>query len=1124
MSNFSFLQTEWPELHGSAQKVESSVHTDARTCCFYARRTLEMAVDWLYQNDAELKRPYENHLSALIYEPTFKDNLPRNIFLKVRAIKEIGNQAVHSKRAITGNDALRATKELFHFLYWFAHCYTRRSDKDYQSVTFDEARLPARQVSVPVHTFKQLQAMAEELKARDAEQAKLQQAKLDTDAEIARLREEIAEAKKKNQLVLDDHDYSEAETRNYFIDLMLHEAGWALDKAEDREYEVAGMPNAQNKGFVDYVLWGDDGKPLAVVEAKRTSKDPRIGQQQAKLYADCLQQKFGRRPIIFYTSGYTTWLWDDLNYPPREVQGFYKKDELELLIQRRTTRRDLGAEPVNKEIVERHYQEASIRRIAEEFNNNQRKALIVMATGAGKTRTVIALCDLLQRCNWVKRVLFLADRVALVKQAANAFKKHLPDSSPVNLVTEKKDTGSRVYLSTYPTMMSLINDMDDGLRRFGVGHFDLVVIDEAHRSVYQKYGAIFEYFDSYLIGLTATPKSEVDKNTYGLFDLEKGVPTYSYELDEAVSDGYLVPSVNIEVPGKFQREGIKYDELSDEEKEEWEAIDWDEDGNVPVKVEPAALNRWLFNEDTVDKVLESLMTKGLKVAGGDQLGKTIIFAKNHDHAVFIQERFDIQYPKLKGQFARVIDHQATYAESLIDDFSTVEKTPHIAVSVDMLDTGIDIPEIVNLVFFKALRSKTKFLQMIGRGTRLRPDLFGPGQDKEFFYIFDYCQNFEFFNQNKVGAEAPPQASLSKQLFVKRLELLSSVRKSDIANEGLTQLGQEIAEHLQTEVAAMNVDNFVVRPHRKEVEKYSDEEAWEDLAATDYAEVAHILAGLPTELEPEDETAKRFDLLILKIQLAMIQASTDYVHLHDQVKEIASRLEDKQTIPMVYAQMELIEDLQQEHYWQDITLPMLENVRKRLRDLVKFMDKKQRKIIYTDFEDELSEAREVTLPGLVSATSSIQYKKKVMSFLKANENHIVLHKLKHNVPITETDIEELERLLFETGGVGTREDFEQAFGKQEHLGLFIRSIVGLDREAAKKAFGDYLNDHKFNSSQIQFINLVIDYLSQNGVIEPSKLYEAPYTDFNTSGLDGVFQDADADRIVGILKTIRTNAAA
>ena len=1124
MSNFIFLQTEWPELRASARKAESLVHTDTRTCCFYARRTLEMAVDWLYQNDAELKRPYESHLSALIYEPTFKDNLPRNIFLKVRAIKEIGNQAVHSKRAITENDALRATKELFHFLYWLAHCYTRRSAKDYQSVTFDDARIPARQVSVPVHTFKQLQEMAEELKARDAQQAKLQQAKLDTDAEIARLREEIAEAKKKNQLVPDDHDYSEAETRNYFIDLMLHEAGWALDKAEDREYEVVGMPNAQNKGFVDYVLWGDDGKPLAVVEAKRTSKDPRIGQQQAKLYADCLEQKFRRRPIIFYTSGYTTWLWDDLNYPPREVQGFYKKDELELLIQRRTTRKDLSAEQINKEIVERHYQEASIRRIAEEFNNNQRKALIVMATGAGKTRTVIALCDLLQRCNWIKRVLFLADRVALVKQAANAFKKHLPDSSPINLVPEKKDTGSRVYLSTYPTMMSLINDMDDGLRRFGVGHFDLVVIDEAHRSVYQKYGAIFEYFDSYLIGLTATPKSEVDKNTYGLFDLEKGVPTYSYELDEAVSDGYLVPSVNIEVPGKFQREGIKYDELSDEEKEEWEAIDWDEDGNVPAKVEPAALNRWLFNEDTVDKVLESLMTKGLKVAGGDRLGKTIIFAKNHDHAVFIQERFDKQYPRLKGQFTRVIDHQATYAESLIDDFSSVGKAPHIAVSVDMLDTGIDIPEIVNLVFFKALRSKTKFLQMIGRGTRLCPDLFGPGQDKEFFYIFDYCQNFEFFNQNKLDAEAGIQPSLGKQIFLKRLELLSSVRKAETSNEGLKILGQEIAEHLQTEVSAMNVDNFVVRPHRQAVEKYSEEEAWEDLGATDYAEVAHILAGLPTELEPDDETAKRFDLLILKIQLAMIQASADYFHLHEQVKEIASRLEDKQTIPMVYAQIELIEDLQQEPYWQDITLPMLENVRKRLRDLVKFMDKKQRKIIYTDFEDELSEAREVTLAGLVSATSSIQYKKKVMSFLKANENHIVLHKLKHNLSITQTDIEELERLLFETGEVGTREDFEQAYGKQEQLGLFIRSIVGLDREAAKKAFSEYLNEHKFNSSQIQFINLIIDYLSQNGVIEPSKLYEAPYTDFNTSGLDGVFQDSDADRIVGILRTIRANAAA
>src|SRR5918996_889796 len=481
----------------------------------------------------------------------------------------------------------------------------------------------------------------------------------------------------------DSHDYSEAETRDYFIDLLLKEAGWPLDQPRDREFEVTGMPNAEGKGFVDYVLWGDDGKPLGLVEAKRTRRDPRVGQQQAT---------------------------------------------------------------INPEIVDRHYQTRAIRRVAEAFeHDHDRKALLVMATGAGKTRTVIALADLLMKCNWAKRVLFLADRVALVNQAVNAFKRHLPDGAPVNLVTEKEAEG-RVFVSTYPTMMGLIDETADGQRRFGVGHFDLVIIDEAHRSVFQKYRAIFDYFDSLLVGLTATPKDEVDRNTYSLFDLENGVPTDAYGLEEAVRDGFLVPPQAVSVPLKFQREGIKYDDLSEEDKDLWDALEWDDDGGVPDRVEAKSVNKWLFNKDTVDKVLAHLMLRGQKVAGGDRLGKTIIFAKNQAHADFIADRFNANYPHYKGEFARVITFKTEYAQSLIDNFCQKDKAPHIAISVDMLDTGIDVPEVVNLVFFKLVRSKTKFWQMIGRGTRLAPDLFGPDKHKQFFYIFDYCQNLEFFSQ------------------------------------------------------------------------------------------------------------------------------------------------------------------------------------------------------------------------------------------------------------------------------------------------------------------------------------------------------------------------------------------
>jgi type I restriction enzyme R subunit len=705
-SNFTFLPAEWSAVHESAGKAESLVNSDPRASCFYARRALELVVAWLYTYEKKLRLPYQDHLSALIHEPTFRATVGGAVFNKAKIIKELGNQAVHTQKNIRTEDAAMAVRELFHICFWLARTYAT-SGKPADSLKFDPGLVPAT-TALPPHTLAQLQQLDEQLKAKDIKLTALLSDKATLDEELQRLRAEVAAAKMANTAQPDTHDYSEAATRDYFIDLLLKEAGWPLDQPQDREYEVSGMPNSKEKGFVDYVLWGDDGLPLGLNEAKRTKRDPRVGQQQAKLYADCLEKQFGQRPIIFFSNGYEHWIWDDVNYPPRPIQGFLKKVELELMIQRRRTRMPQASAEINMAIIERYYQTRAIRRIGEAFEkDHDRKVLIVMATGAGKTRTVIALSDLLMRCNWAKRILFLADRVALVNQAAGAFKTHLADSTPVNLVTEK-DAEGRVFVSTYPTMMGLIDETKGSVRRFGVGHFDLIVIDEAHRSVYQKYRAIFDYFDSMLVGLTATPRDEIDRDTYGLFDLERGVPTDAYDLQNAVDDKFLVPAVPVSVPLKFQRDGIKYDDLSEEEKEEWDAKEWNDDGTVPAFVEPDAVNKWLFNIDTVDKVLAHLMTRGLKVAGGDRLGKTIIFAKNQAHADFIADRFNINYPHYKGAFARVITYKTEYAQSLIDDFSKKDGMPHIAISVDMLDTGIDIPEVVNLVFFKLVRSKTKF--------------------------------------------------------------------------------------------------------------------------------------------------------------------------------------------------------------------------------------------------------------------------------------------------------------------------------------------------------------------------------------------------------------------------------
>jgi type I restriction enzyme R subunit len=1130
---FAFLQAEWPDVFESAHKAEGAVYPDPRTACFYARRTLELAVAWMYKHDSALRLPYQENLSALIHEPTFKTTAGEAVFSKVRLINTLGNQAVHSHRPIQPSDAVTAVRELFHFAYWLARSYARGA-KPAPGLVFDTIALP-KFAPLPKQTVEQLQKLEGGLRERDEKLSALLADKTALDAELTRLRAEVADARKAATAQPDTHDYSEAETRDAFIDLLLKEAGWQLDQPRDREFEVDGMPNNQGKGFVDYLLWGDDGKPLALVEAKRTRRDARVGQQQAKLYADCLEKRFGQRPVIFYSNGYDHWIWDDRQYPPRQVQGFYKKAELELLIQRRSTRKLLAGSEINQNIVERYYQTRSIRRIGEAFErDHDRKALVVMATGAGKTRTVIALCDLLMRCNWAKRVLFLADRVALVNQAVGAFKRFLPDSPPVNLVTEK-DAEGRVYVSTYPTMMGLIDESQDGQRRFGVGHFDLVIIDEAHRSVFQKYSAIFDYFDSLLVGLTATPKDEVDRNTYKLFDLENGVPTDAYGLDEAVKDGYLVPPKAVSVPLKFQREGIKYADLSDEEKEQWDELEWNEEGGVPDRVEAEAVNKWLFNKDTVDKVLAHLTTHGLTVAGGDRLGKTILFAKNQAHADFIAERFDANYPHFKGEFARVITFKVEYAQSLIDNFSIKDKPPHLALSVDMLDTGIDVPEVVNLVFFKVVRSKTKFWQMLGRGTRLCPDLFGPGKHKEYFQIFDYCGNLEFFGQNPATVDGAAGESLGKRLFKRRLETIGELDKKlgatalaepaavfgDPRNEA--ELRIAVAGMLHGEVAAMNLDNFVVRPKRRAVEKYAKPEAWMRLSGEALAELSREVAGLPSELEPEPEEAKRFDLLVLNLQLALLRSELGFERLRDQVKALAGLLEEKSAIPMVRAQMELIADVQTDEWWQDVTTPMLERLRRRLRDLVQFIDKQSRKPVYSDFVDQIGAASSVDLPGFTAGDGFEKFRAKARAFLRAHQDHVAIHKLRMNRALTAADVAELERMLGESE-IGGPEDISRAKETSHGLGLFVRSLVGLDREAAKAALGGFLAGKSLGANQIEFVNLIVDHLTEHGVMEAGLLYESPFTDITPRGPEGLFSSAQLSQLMGVLDQVRTTAIA
>jgi type I restriction enzyme, R subunit len=1146
MSNFSFLDAEWPELADEAAKAERLVYADPRTACFYARRTLEFTVGWLYKHDKLLRLPYQDNLAALLAEPTFTRLIGPALVTKTDTIKRLGNIAVHGGRRVADTDAVQAVRELFHITYWVARTYGRR-DKPAPGLTFNPAHLPkpATANAVPAQTQKQLQALETSLAERDERLTKVLGEKAGIDAELTRLRTEIADVKKANAALLgpDTHDYSETETRDYFIDLLLKEAGWPLDQPRDREFPVTGMPTTSGNGFVDYVLWGRDGKPLGLVEAKRTRADAAIGQQQAKLYADCLERMTGQRPVIFFTNGYEHWVWDDTRYPPRPVHGFFTHDELELAIQRRTTLKPLVATDINTKIAGRYYQTRAIMRVADSFGtDHMRKALLVMATGSGKTRTVIALADLLMKANWVKRVLFLADRKALVKQAHKAFNAHLPNAGAINLL-DNPDGQGRVMVATYPTMMSLINKGagGDSERRFGPGHFDLIVIDEAHRSIYQKYRAIFDYFDSFLVGLTATPRDEIDRNTYSLFQLQDNVPTDVYSLDEAVAEKNLVGPRSVSVPLKIVRAGIKYDQLSDEEKEDWDAKEWSEDGEVPTEVDPAEVNARLFNDDTVDKVLRHLMERGERVAGGDRLGKTIIFAKNSKHAAFIQSRFDINYPHLKGSFAQVIDYSVSHAQSLIDEFSKPEGVPHIAISVDMMDTGIDVPEVVNLVFFKMVRSKTKFWQMLGRGTRLCPDLHGPGQDKTHFWIFDYCMNLEHFSQEPPNREGSTAVALSERLFRSRVELIAALDKYAPTSSPIKKIGglaedvtpfdhgetaeqslrSELAIRLRDEVAAMPPDNFLVRPKRRLVEHFARAESWASLSETDIHDLSEDLASLPSALTDKDVEAKLFDALMLRLQLARLRADREFPRLAERVRDLAHALENSSAanIAMVAARLPLLQEVQTDEFWQDVTVPRLDTVRKQMRELIKFIEKVGQKAVYTSFADEIGEGQDIALPITGGGQSYERFREKVRHFLLPRENDLAMQKLRLGLGLTHDDLTALDQML-QDANLGSPENYAAA--RNEGLGLFIRSLVGLDRQAAKQAFEKFLAGQALNANQQTFINLIIDELTRTGVMDPVRLYESPYSDTAPTGPQALLGGNVADGIAALLNQFRQTA--
>ena len=1096
MTNFDFLKSDpqFAAFSDVAISAEKILNIDTAASVLNCRRAMEFAVKWMYSVDKDLEKPYDTTLMTLMSSEDFRDVIGNDLYKRMDFIRKTGNIAAHGGKKITLEQAKLCIENLYYFLDYIAYCY----GKEYAGVGFNETLLE-------LTTEEALSFVTD--KTIDLE---------NLIAENKALKDELTARRAEHQqtYVPKPLDLSEFKTRKIYIDTMLTEAGWVENKNWINEVPMPGMPNKAGEGRADYVLYDDMQKPLAVIEAKRTCKDVAIGRQQAKLYADILEKQYGRRPVIFLTNGFDTRI-DDGQYPERKVATIYSKRDLEKMFNLRRMRTSLKNVIVDKNIAGRYYQESAIKAVCDALDNkNRRKALLVMATGSGKTRTVIALCKVLLERGWVKNILFLADRNSLVTQAKRSFVNLLPDLSVTNLCEEKDNFAAHCVFSTYQTMYNCIDEAkDEEGKLFTSGHFDLLICDEAHRSIYNKYRDIFNYFDAPLVGLTATPKDEIDKNTYEIFELENGVPTYGYELSQAVKDGYLVDYMSVESKLKFIEQGITYEDLTDEEKEEYENLFEDENGEIPERISSTALNEWIFNRDTIRQVLNVLITDGIKIDYGAKIGKTIIFAKNHRHAEEILAVFNSEYPHLNG-FAKVIDNKINYAQSLIDEFSDPKKLPQIAISVDMLDTGIDVPEVLNLVFFKKVMSKAKFWQMIGRGTRLCPGLLD-GEDKTKFYIFDFCGNFEFFRMSD-GKPTANQIALQGAIFNLKAQIVFKLQDIAYQTNDLIELRKTLVSQMASKVRELNKENFAVRQHLKYVEIYASEENYLSLT---YADTLLIRDELAPLIIPDNDEANavRFDALMYGIELAYLAGKGYSRHKSDLLKKV-NGIASVANIPEISAKSELINKILNTDYLKDCGINEFEHIRESLRYLMKYIPHGG-EIYNTNFSDDIlsTEWKESELEN----DDLKNYKAKAEFYVREHQNENVIAKLKSNVPLTKDDISELEKILWSE--VGTKEEYTAEYGEKP-LGEFVREIVGLDMNAAKEAFADFLSSTSLDARQIYFVNQIVEYIVHNGIMKDlSVLQEAPFTD--KGSVVEIFTDMSVWlKLRKVIDQINANAAA
>ena len=916
---------------------------------------------------------------------------------------------------------------------------------------------------------------------------------------VKNVRDEVETVKatpKKGKLNNVEHKtiFSEEETRKLFIDIMLKEAGWDILEEKGKEAAekacveiiVTGMPNTTGTGRADYVLYGRDGRPLAVIEAKRTSKDADAGRHQANLYADCLEKKYGRRPVIYYTNGFVTKVIDGCGYPDRQLYSFHSLKDLEELIRKRG-RIDIKDMAGDLTIAERDYQLNAEKAICEHFNKKFRRSLLVMPTGTGKTRTAVGLVELLKRNNRVKNVLFLADRTNLVEQAMDSFKKFLPSETVEDISAKSNpELNKAITFSTYQTAINLIDKEE---KKLSIGHFDLIIIDEAHRSIFGKYNSILSYFDALVLGMTATPKEEIDKNTFELMELEE--PTAEYTWDEAVREVNIVDGKGFDYTTSFMKEGIKYDKLSKKEKQQLESV-WDyeklqkgipENEEYHRDIRPEEINKYLVNKDTIDKMLRTLMEKGLKINAGETIGKTIIFAPDHNLATVIVDRFRKVYPEFGSDFCQLIDYSVNGNKDLVKKFCTTGGMPQIAVSVDMLDTGVDAPEVVNLVFYKRVKSWIKFTQMKGRGVRLCKNLYG-NSDKDCFYIFDWCGNLDYFNQPVKDGMEKRQMSITEKLFNVRAEIALGLQHPKYQqDEKAKDLHDAIKTWLRNQVVALNDVRIAVREHLQSVVTFRAKESWTNLITADVfelkTEVAPLLLG-----NEKDNYALQFDLLSLKYMLEyMLAHKVEAERYKKKIKNLVDELGKNLSIPQIKDKEDVIITVGSKQFWEEITVDRVEWMREELRDLIHFLaTNKLVPVFFTNLTDTVEGGEEIDMEN-----NARTYKQKVFDYLYEHNDSPVLRKIRCMQKLSEDEWKELEDIFWTQ--LGTREQYDFVTSDKDFNGYipaFIRTIIGVDREEAMNIYRKFINGKEMTSMQEECLKELIVYVCQNGDVEAAKI--------------------------------------